>query len=181
MRGLENLPEQVRPCVHEGDIQLSSVLTGDKWAPAINSMISGARSSISVMAFAVFPRWPGGEAQKNNIIEGLKAAPGKGIRCRIILASHKPGSRSAGFNKKAALVLSDAGWKVRWYPVARLLHAKVYIFDKDVVSLGSHNTSHSAAANNLDVSLMFSGSGQIRDIVGIFEAAWKISKSRATR
>jgi len=128
------------------------LLSGDNYAPAMLDLIGAAERSIDLAAFGISAYWPARGSREFDIFTALLNAPGRGLRCTAVLATHKRSSATARFNKAASVKLAEAGWHVKWAPQAHLLHAKFIQADKKTAIMGSHNISHTAITSNIDLS-----------------------------
>jgi len=82
------------------------------------------------------------------MIAGLVAAHRRAAIVRVLLDPNQP------YNRRAYTLLSDGGVEVRWYPVPKgaLLHAKIGLFDGDLV-LGSANWTLSGLDVNHELDI----------------------------
>lgn len=167
---LDDLPQQVRPARCAPWLTSLHLLTGDTWAPSICTLIQSATTRIDIAAYACSTRWPTLATDRYNVYEHLLAAPARGLACTIVLAEHKRTAATARFNAHAARALAAAGWRVRRAPRGRLLHAKIFLFDRRIVVLGSHNIAHAASASNLDLSACLGGEQTAAQFARWFDA-----------
>ena len=131
-----------------------ALLHGDNWAPVYCDLLESAESSIDVALFSISKNWPKKYRGNFNIVDKLCEQAERGIRCQAALATHKPSSMTERYNWGAAKRLIESGWRVRWVPPGKLLHAKFLSVDKSKVILGSHNISYTAATVNQDLSVL---------------------------
>lgn len=170
---LDDLPKQVRPPRCAGPPVSMHLLTGDNWAPALCALVQAAQRRIEIAAYSVSTRWPKLASNKFNLYRQLLDAPARGLACTCILAEHKRTAATARFNFWSARQLADHGWTVRRAPRGRLLHAKLFIFDRATVCLGSHNVAHAASATNLDLSVCIAGPDAVAPFLNWYADIWK--------
>jgi phosphatidylserine/phosphatidylglycerophosphate/cardiolipin synthase-like enzyme len=82
------------------------------------------------------------------VIAGLVAAHRRGATVRVLLDPNQP------YNRHAYALLAAGGVEVRWYPVPKgaLLHAKIGLFDEELV-LGSANWTLSGLGVNHELDI----------------------------
>jgi phosphatidylserine/phosphatidylglycerophosphate/cardiolipin synthase-like enzyme len=82
------------------------------------------------------------------VIAGLVAAHRRGAIVRVLLDPNQP------YNRHAYALLAAGGVEVRWYPVPKgaLLHAKIGLFDEELV-LGSANWTLSGLGVNHELDI----------------------------
>lgn len=170
-----SLPEQVRPVQCLLGDQPFYILTGDSWAPAVCSILENAQHRIEIAAYSISTRWPRLKSDKFNPYKRLITAPSRGVRCLGVLAQHKRTAATSRFNRYATEQLESAGWAVRRAPSSRLLHAKLFIVDRRIVVIGSHNIAHAASAVNIDVSIAFDSAVAAAPFVSLFYDVWSRS------
>ena len=132
------------------------------------TLINSAQHRIYLAAYSISTRWPKYKTNKYNVYQALLDAPGRGVDCRCVLASHKRTAATARFNVYSARALAEKKWSIRHASRNRLLHMKMIIIDHCYVIVGSHNIAHAAASSNIDLSLCLSGSANAEEFVKIF-------------
>jgi phosphatidylserine/phosphatidylglycerophosphate/cardiolipin synthase-like enzyme len=82
------------------------------------------------------------------VIAGLVAAHRRGAIVRVLLDPNQP------YNRHAYALLAAGGVEVRWYPIPKgaLLHAKIGLFDEELV-LGSANWTLSGLGVNHELDI----------------------------
>jgi cardiolipin synthase A/B len=103
-------------------------------------------------------------------IAGLAAAKRRGADVRVLLDPNQP------YNRHAYAVLLEAGVEVRWYPIPRgaLLHAKIGLFDRDLV-LGSANWTLSGLGTNHELDIETEDPRGVAAYGSRFESDWSRS------
>jgi phosphatidylserine/phosphatidylglycerophosphate/cardiolipin synthase-like enzyme len=133
------------------------LLTGPRWAGFIQQALRTAQESIFFSVYLLSSNWSGQYQGTTNLLKDIchhgKRLTTAGKICRAILGHPKQSERVASFNMAAANAMQEAGWSVRIMPARRVLHEKIWVFDKRVAVIGSHNVSISSAVANLDCSV----------------------------
>lgn len=153
-----------------------TILSGDDYGPYVCAALDGASLTIDAALYSVSSRWPKRAAEHSNVLQRLLNAPSRGVRCSAVLAAHRKHSSTAAFNVRAANVLRDHGWRVRWSPQSRLLHAKYICIDRQLVILGSHNIAHTAVARNIDLSVAFHSPSAAQEFIGWYAGVFAKAK-----
>lgn len=140
------------------------------WSPGseqvLLALIAGARSTLDIYCELMADR---------DIIEGLKAAAGRGVAVRV--------NMTYSTNWKAALgELAAAGVSVRTYPSTSkklYIHAKVLLVDGARAFVGSENFSENSLNANRELGLVLSDRAILSELSTIFEVDWAGSRSFA--
>jgi len=106
------------------------------------------------------------------VIAGLVVAHHRGADVRVVLDPNQ------SYNLHAFAVLRAGGVEVRWYPVpiGVLLHAKIGLFDAELV-LGSANWTLSGLGVNHELDIETADAGAVQAYANRFESDW--ARSRA--
>ena len=104
------------------------------------------------------------------IITTLVIAHHNGVLVRVVLDPNQ------AYNLHAFAVLRAGGVEVRWYPVPKsvLLHAKIGLFDDDLV-LGSANWTLSGLGVNHELDIETDDATAVQAYVSRFDADWSRS------
>jgi len=170
---LETMPDHLRPVsiVQKGTAMYR--VSGDTWAPTICELLHASHRTIKVAAYSISTRWPTGVRGLYAVLPAMKAAAASGVRCEALLARTRKAGQVKTWNAYAAVQLTQAGWRVRFVPPSRLLHAKLWIFDTAAYMIGSHNTAQAAAAENTELSCLLLSSSQLAAIDSWWIEQWK--------
>ena len=137
-------------------------------APAgeIRSMLEGelARARHRVLA-EIYTLTDGG------VLAEMVIAHRRGAIVRVLLDPNQV------YNLHAYTVLRAGGVDARWYPIPKgaLLHAKIGLFDGDLV-LGSANWTLSGLGVNHEVDVETSDAAAVQDYVSRFDSDWTRSR-----
>ncbi|HZV50598.1 MAG TPA: phosphatidylserine/phosphatidylglycerophosphate/cardiolipin synthase family protein [Candidatus Dormibacteraeota bacterium] len=109
---------------------------------ALLKAIRGARHAIVAEVYVLTDR---------EVIAGLEAAAGRGVRVRVVLDRDEESVNAAGFES-----LTAHGVEARWYPTSGggKLHAKSALFDGDRLLVGSANWSYDGLSVNHELDLL---------------------------
>jgi cardiolipin synthase len=104
------------------------------------------------------------------VIAGLAAAHRRGAVVRVLLDPNQP------YNRHAYDLLSSSGVAVRWYPVPKgaLLHAKIGLFDGDLI-LGSANWTLSGLGLNHELDIETQDPHAVSAYGSRFDSDWSRS------
>jgi phosphatidylserine/phosphatidylglycerophosphate/cardiolipin synthase-like enzyme len=119
-------------------------LIGSQYASEVLRCINDSMRSIDILMFEW--RWykddPSHPIQLIN--HALVSAVRRGVKVRAL--THK---------KEIADILNSVGIKAKAWPLAKLMHAKMIIFDGNCIIMGSHNLTGSAINTNIETSILF--------------------------
>src|SRR5207253_8887010 len=140
-RGVSREPPVVPPPAADGGIQVLVTRPGDAIRAAALAAMAAARDSIAIEMFVL---------NDQLVLDELVTAARRGVRLRVLLDPSQPQ------NADALALLHAAGASVRFYLQAgdELLHAKLGIFDRSTVLLGSRNWSRSGFTRNHELDLL---------------------------
>jgi cardiolipin synthase len=104
------------------------------------------------------------------VIAELVTAKRRGVAVRVLLDPNQ------AYNRHGYEVLRAGGVDVRWYPIPKgaLLHAKIGLFDADLV-LGSANWTLSGLGTNHELDIETGDSRAVAAFATRFEADWSLA------
>jgi phosphatidylserine/phosphatidylglycerophosphate/cardiolipin synthase-like enzyme len=153
------------------------------------SLAGGTPAPLSVVGGEVAQTWPGEEIRAMlesallgarrrllaevftltdpEVIDLMVRARHRGADVRLLLDPNQ------AYNLHAYALLTEAGVAVRWYPVPRgtLLHAKIGLFDKELV-LGSANWTLSGLGVNHELDIATGDPAAVAAYEARFESDW---------
>jgi phosphatidylserine/phosphatidylglycerophosphate/cardiolipin synthase-like enzyme len=134
-------PATIPPPSRDPVIQVLVTRPGDGIRSAVLSAIRSSRRTIDLAMFVLSDRL---------VLEALQDALRQGIRLRVLLDPTQPQ------NSDSMAMLRTKGAAVRLYAQAgdELLHAKLAIFDNDIVLFGSCNWSLSGFTRNHELDVL---------------------------
>ena len=139
---------------------------------AIVQQIRTALKSIDVTAF----EWQWYEGQRAGTAQDINrevcTACRRDITIKALLHNEAKNRHIGKINRKTAGHLRKCGVDVKFNPMQKMLHAKLWIFDRKVAVLGSHNMSNSAMSKNLEVSYLVTEPAEIFSLCEWFDGIW---------
>lgn len=148
------------------------VLTGSEFLSEIVKQVRVAERSIWVAMFewSWYPGQHTGSVQDLNRELCIQAK--NKMEVLVLLHNESIGRALHKINRATAGHLRQSGAEVRWGNTGQPLHAKVWIFDRARVIIGSHNISVRSTRTNHEVSVLC----DVRDVVEVlavwFEGLW---------
>ena len=103
--------------------------------------------------------------------EVLQAARRK-VAIRVLLNKEHPRHPLNSVNKNTILNLQEAGASAKFGPSSPITHAKLWIIDKEITVLGSHNLSRRAVTVNDEASVKIISKEIAGEFTRYFEALW---------
>lgn len=185
------------------DVEAAEIITSPDSAPALQSLIRSARSTIRVEHMG-FPRhWQvGSRKDPNPILEELVAAAQRGVRVRVLLndegafgtneapdpeAENGPRALQAG-NDLTVKYLNDLARRRKLPIEARIvdyqglgityIHNKGILVDDDLSLVSSINGSRNSVLFNRELAVQLKSRGANRYFTQVFDADWAASKRR---
>lgn len=156
------------------------LLTGPRWAGFIQQALRSAQESILFSVYLLSSNWSEQYQGTTNLLKDIchhgHRLTTDGKICRAILGHPKQSERVASFNMAAANALQTAGWSVRIMPARRVLHEKIWVFDKQLAVIGSHNVSISNATTNLDCSVGIKSTIFAEDLINSWWKHWHLAE-----
>jgi phosphatidylserine/phosphatidylglycerophosphate/cardiolipin synthase-like enzyme len=150
------------PPAADRQVQVLVTHPGEGIRAAALAAISAARQSIDIEMFVLSDRL---------VLDALASAARRGVRVRAILDPTQPQ------NAAAIAELQTSGALMRMYVQAgdELLHAKVGIFDRQIVLFGSCNWSRSGFTRNHELDLLVREATLARVFLSQLEQDWVLS------
>ena len=103
--------------------------------------------------------------------EVLQAARRK-VAVRVLLNKEHPKHPLNSVNKNTILNLQEAGALAKFGPSSPITHAKLWVIDKEITILGSHNLSRRAVTVNDEASVKIISKEIAGEFTRYFEALW---------
>jgi phosphatidylserine/phosphatidylglycerophosphate/cardiolipin synthase-like enzyme len=148
------------------------VLFGGELLEGVVREIWGARKSVEVVMFewSWYPGQHTGSVQDINRELCIKAK--EGVEVKVLLHNESMGRALHRINRATARHLTASGAVVKWGNTGKALHAKVWIFDRARVIVGSHNISVRSTRVNEEVSVLFDDAGEVSRVGEWFAGLW---------
>jgi phosphatidylserine/phosphatidylglycerophosphate/cardiolipin synthase-like enzyme len=81
--------------------------------------------------------------------------------------------RAVTFRKPISDKLNEVGIQAKAWPLQKLMHSKMVIFDNVSVCMGSHNFTGSAVKSNIETSVLFTDQEVAQIKTGFFNNIWQ--------
>lgn len=132
---------------------------------ALESQIKSAKSSLDIAIYSL---------TKKEIVNEILAAKKRGVNVRIITDKTEAKSKDQA---PELTTLKKAGIPIKENTHSGLMHLKVSIIDKSVVTTGSYNYSQSASTINDEVLVVIHDPKTADQFESQFERMWNDSKN----
>ena len=120
--------------------------------------------------------WKWYEGQRAGTIQDLNRevakAARRGVVVKVVLHNESKGRTLGSINRRTAGKLERHGVKVRMGSTARVIHGKVWVFDRKVVVIGSHNVSGHSVNRNAEAGVMVRDLEEVAKAVRWFDGLW---------
>lgn len=148
------------------------VLFGMELLKEIARQIEKSERSIEVVMFewSWYSGLSAGGVQDIN--RGLCIRAKRGLEVKVLLHNEAMGRALHRINRVTAGHLARSGVRVKWGNTGVPLHAKIWLFDRVRVVLGSHNISVRAVKTNEEVSALFDEPLEVSRVVVWFDGLW---------
>src|ERR1700674_5060707 len=141
--------------------EIAQTAPGDEIRVMIERALVGARHRVLAEVYTL---------TDPEVIAELVTAKRRGVEVRVLLDPNQ------AYNRHGYEVLHVGGVDVRWYPIPKgaLLHAKIGLFDADLV-LGSANWTLSGLGTNNELDIETGDSRAVAAFATRFEADWSLA------
>lgn len=159
---LAGAPAVIPPPASDRLVQVLVTRPGDGIRAAALAAVATARRTVDIEMFVLSDAL---------VIDGLVRAARRGVQVRVLLDPTQPQ------NAASMGVLEGAGATVRFYAQSgdELLHAKLGIFDGDIVLFGSCNWSRSGFTRNHELDLLVHDGTLARTFLARMDQDWRAS------
>jgi len=141
----------------------------------IGAVVKEVRASRVIIQVAMFEwSWYAGQhtGTVQDINRELCIRSKAGVEVNVVLHRESMGRMLHRINVKTERHLRDSGVKVRLGWAGNPVHCKVWIFDRRVVIVGSHNISNRSAKVNYEASVLFDDRVEVERAVEWYDALW---------
>ena len=149
------------------------LLKENYFLPAILKSLSEAKTQIlaSVYFCKYVRKRKTDPARKviNQLIEKSKA----GLDVKVIFHIGTIKRQIPGWNLFITQDLKQAGVQARMWKLKRILHSKLFVIDKKIVFLGSHNLSNTSLTESAELSMKYTSEEVALKAGAIFNESWK--------
>jgi len=151
---------------------LYTVLIDETYQSVLLENIRRAQSSIYATVYYVSYR----EKKYNDIISQVMRTlieqANRGVQVKLLV--HKGNVPRVMFNQNRKLkdIMKNTGVQVRYWNSSRILHAKLFLFDRSVAMLGSHNLSNTSMRQSVELSVVLSDNIEIAKLNKKYDEWW---------
>lgn len=137
------------------------IAIGREYADLLVSLIDQAKFSISILMFD----WRWYKEDFSNPMSMINHALIRAVRRGVVVQA---------LTNYAPVVeqLKEVGILAKKWDSRKLLHAKIVIFDKKQVLMGSHNFTTKALTDNIEVSTLYESEDVVNRLEIYFESLW---------
>lgn len=152
------------------------LLSGDDWGPWFAKTLREAESSVLVSVYMISHHWRVPNRFKLDLLNEMAQCGRRGLACRGIVAASSQINTREAFNRTAAEILIESGWKIRRVEGPRLLHEKIALVDRQLCVIGSHNISKASLASNHDTSIAIRSLPLAESVHALFWRRWRAAQ-----
>lgn len=151
---------------------LVTPLSGQTYIKKLIETVAQAKYSIDVIQYQwnFYKNKPTSQIQQLNRTILGKAS--KGTKVRVMLSKEGRSQHLTAINMEAKKVLGEVGIDVKLGRSFPVTHAKLWMFDDDVVILGSHNLSNRSVTVNVEASVLIKSRVVTREFRRYFALLW---------
>lgn len=154
---------------------LVTPLPGQTFIKKLVETINQTKLSFDVVQY----QWNFYPGKPKSLIQGLNRAviaqAEAHKKIRVLLNREGRGAHLTAINMKAMRYLSESGVSVKMGRTFPINHAKMWLFDDDVVILGSHNLSTRSVSVNNEASVLIKSRAVTMEFRRYFNILWGLS------
>jgi len=150
-------------------------LPGQAFIGELIKTINQAKYSIDIAQYQwnFYSGKPGSKIQELNRTVMAKARGG--VKVRVLLNKEGRGAHLTAINMSASRYLGEAGVTCKFGRTFPINHSKLWMFDHDVVILGSHNLSTRSVTVNNEASVLIKSRPVAVEFKRYFDILWGLS------
>lgn len=148
------------------------VFSGGAYPQLVVPLLQGAKSSIDSSQFVW--RWYTRTSKRHvmGLSYAVLDAARRGVRVRVLLNRESKGAPLNRYNENTAKQLRQAGVKVKFGRTGRADHAKLWIIDRHILVVGSHNMTARSMTCNWEMGVIIWSELAACDATERFEKLW---------
>lgn len=149
------------------------VYSGGGYPKLIVPLLQQAKGSIDCSQYVW--RWYTRTSKRHvmGLSYALIEAARRGVQCRVLLNREARRNPVTRYNEKTARHLAPAGVKVKLGRTGKADHAKLWIIDKQILVVGSHNMTARSMTCNWEMGAIIWNELAARDAAALFEKRWR--------
>lgn len=143
--------------------------------PALAYLAAGASRSLKIASYTLSRPGRHTSPAYAAFWQAIIAAPARGVDCRLMHPAPREAGQLSPHTLQTAAELAAAGWKLREYPRARLLHAKLFQADDARAVIGSANFSEAALTSNVEIMVHTDDPRLNTELRDLFRHHWNLA------
>ena len=104
----------------------------------------------------------------------------EGVKIFALIHNEPPGRSLGKLNRRSASHLERAGAEVRLGNTGKILHAKLWVFDREKAIVCSHNISERAVTSNAEVGVLIEDEESVKKCQDFFQRLWARASGRVS-
>ena len=161
LNNITNIPATVHPIINS------------HFFPYMLALIDNAKESIDILMFAG-KYYPGRrENAVNKFWQALARAAYRGVKIRLLLNSNFYKGGSYNDNKFIAQKFNSEHFNIFFSGKSTRLHSKLFLIDRHITVIGSHNSSQRAFNINFETSIAIYSKETADEFLSNFNRLWK--------
>lgn len=143
-----------------------------EYLPLVVGCIKEATEEILVCTY----EWAWYDGQRTGTVQDVNRnvcqAARRGVKVRALLNNEPPGRTLGKINRKSAGRLRRNGVDVRLGGTAKIIHAKLWVFDGRKAIVCTHNVSSRAVSSNAELGVLLEDVEEVGKVRDYFERLW---------
>lgn len=148
-------------------------LPGKTFLPEATDLVKNCQESLEVILY----QWRWLVHQRHSKLQHLNnevlMASRRKVKVRVLLNKEHAKHHLTSINGLTMRYLREAGCEVKFGPSVPSTHAKMWIFDRKITIVGSHNLSKRAVFNNDEASVIIKSGPVAMEFRRYFELLWR--------
>jgi phosphatidylserine/phosphatidylglycerophosphate/cardiolipin synthase-like enzyme len=144
-------------------------MTDYRFAPFLCEALANANTEVLALIYTASQTKRFDSKLRVTVKEMLHKTARRGLECRAVIATHHYRSAYEFGNTIAAKDLTVSGWKIRRAPVKPVMHSKLFIIDRRLVAVGSHNITDAAHVSNYECTAVLYDATAVKTAMAYFE------------
>lgn len=151
----------------------AELLKENNFLPAILKSLESARTEIlASIYFCKYVRRRSTDPARKVITKLIEKSK-LGVDVKVIFHIGTIKRQIPGWNLLISQDLKNAGVQARLWKLKRILHSKLFVIDRNIVFLGSHNISNTSLTESVELSIKYTGEEIGNKAAAIFSEWWR--------
>ena len=147
-------------------------LPGRTFLPEVIELVRNVQTELQIILY----QWKWEPHQRQSQLQHLSnevlMSARRGVSVRVLLNKEHQKHHLTSINGLTMRYLREAGCDVKFGPSFPSTHAKLWLFDRKVTVLGSHNLSKKAVFNNDEASVIIKSGIATMEYLRYFDLLW---------